>query len=252
MTKRALIIIAIIVILPLLVTLFAYCDYCATNPVVAEYGGDVRVIVYEGVSYHAVDGDDEYMFRFGDYLGRVGDRTYGASLYRVKDDATGKYLAIANGTRRILYTESGELCDGIESEDSAVTRVVLDNFAIIEEDEEDISLICALNGLTSRTVLEMADYVDDDGTRTFEYFDVYFAYDGSAILTNQVGRIIHLTEKNKWLFVSHANVLDAEKEAGDDIEEASYVAFSVSDVSTVKLFMSYVSGENDIQSTTKP
>lgn len=243
MSKRALVVIAIIIALPLLVTLFAYCSYCADNPVVATYGGDVRIIIYEEEQYHAVDGEGEYMFRFGEYLGRINDRTFGASLYRVMDDESGEYLAIADGQKRILYTRSGELEDGVRSDESELTRVVLDNFAIIEENTENIALLSVLDKAVERVSIDMSAYVGEDGEKLYEYYDVYFSFDGSAIVTEHNGRILHMTEKNKWYYVTNQALEEALSLYGESVTETTYSASPISDVSTIKLLMSYASGD---------
>ena len=217
MTKKALIVIAIAILLPIALTLWAVNDYYKKNNVVAEYGGSVEVIEYDGKTLYMVKSEEGYNFRFGDYLGKVGDSMTGASLYRVKDDKTSKYYAIAQGAKRILYTESGSLIDGVKSESSVVTRIVFDNFAIEEKDADDIALI--LSPIGNKVSVDMSNYADG-----YKYYDLYVSYDSSAIVTDHIGRLIQLTEKEKWIFISPDALDSAEEEYGKDIENTVYIA----------------------------
>ena len=234
MTKRALIVIAILILIPIIVVAVSISKFKEKNVVVAEYAGSVDAIEYDSVTLRRVPGDDEYNFRFGEYLGKVGDPLTGASLYRVADDKTEKYFAIADGTKRILYTRSGKLVDGVRSENSKITRIVFDNYLIEEADEENIALLAGLSG--KKVSLDMSEY------KSFKYYDLFLSFDGSAILTEYYGRIFYLTDRELWLFVTPEERELAEEEYGDEIEETVYIAQLISDEALTELLDSYISG----------
>jgi hypothetical protein len=232
MTKRALIVIAILILIPIIVVAVAISKFKDKNVVVAEYGGNIDVIEYDSLTLRRVPGDDEYNFRFGEYLGKVGDPLTGASLYRVADDKTEKYYAIADGTKRILYTRSGKLADGVRKDNSDITRVVFDNYFIEETDKEKIALITNPSG--KRVSLDMSEY------KSFAYYDLYLSFDGSAILTEYYGRLFYLTERELWLFVTPEDRKIAEEEYGDEIEDTVFIALWVSGDELCELLDSYV------------
>jgi len=231
MTKRALIIIAILILIPIIVVVYGISKFKERNIVVAEYGGSIDIIEYDGMTLHKVHGEEDYNFRFGKFLGKVGNRLTGASLYLVAEDETGKYYAIADGTKRILYTESGELVDGSHTDNSQITRLVFDDYLVEEKDPENIS---KLIGAERKTVsVDMSEY------SVFKYYDIYLSFDGSAVLTECAGRLIYLTELEKWLFLSPEAISAAEEEYGEKIEDSMFVAELVSDNDAVSLLESY-------------
>lgn len=235
MTKRALIVIAILILIPIIIVAVGISKFKENNVVVAEYSGSVDAIEYDSVILRRVPSDDEYNFKFGEFLGKIGDPLTGASLYRVLDDKTGKYFAIADGTRRILYTRSGNLIDGARKENSEITRIVFDNYFIEETNKESITLLGNLSG--KRVSLDMSEY------NAFKYYDLYLSFDGSAILTEYYGRLFYLTERELWLFVMPEDLEAAEEEYGDDIEDAVYIAQLIADEALTELLDSYVSKE---------
>lgn len=231
MTKRALVVIAIIILIPIIAVVYGVSKFKERNIVVAEYGGNIDIIEYDGMTLHKVHGEEEYNFRFGKFLGKVGDRLTGASLYLVAEDETGKYYAIADGTKRILYTESGELADGVHTENSRITRLVFDDYLVEEKDPENIS---KLIGATRKKVsVDMSEYP------IFKYYDIYLSFDGSAVLTEFAGRLIYLTELEKWLFLSPDAISAAEEKYGEKIEDSLYVAELVYDKDALSLLESY-------------
>lgn len=231
MTKRALVVIALLMILPLIVALYAVRQFKDRNRVVAEYCGGVDIIEYDGVKLRRVEGTEDYRFRLGEYLGKVGDALTGAPLYRVLDDDTNSYYAIVEGKSRILYTSSGKLVDGIKHSESKATRLVFDDFLIVESDENNIEMIVAASGKI--VSVDMSEYPE------FKYYDLYLAYDGSAIVTEYYGRLIYLTERESWLFVSPDDLESAAEEYGDEIEETVYRAILISDTEITDLIDSY-------------
>ena len=231
MTRRALVVIALLMILPLIVANYAFGKFKDMNRVVAEYYGSVEVIEYEGIRLRRVEGSEEYYFRLGEYLGKVGDSLTGAPLYRVRDDDTGSYYAIADGKNTILYTAPGKLVDGVKTQYSIATLLIFDNFLIVEDEPEIIGKIIELTG--KKVSVDMSNYP------AFGYYDIRLAFDYSAIVTERFGRLIYLTERESWIFVSPEDLALAEEEYGGEIEETVYRATLISDESLIKLLDSY-------------
>ncbi len=231
MTKRALVLIALLMILPIAVAFYAVGKYKDMNPVVAEYCGDVDIIEYDGVILRRVEGSEDYRFRFGEYLGRVGDPLTGAPLYRVLDDDTGSYFAIAEGKSGILYTRSGKLVDGIKGEDSIATLLVFDDFLVVEKYVDIIEKITGTSG--KRVSVDMSKFPE------FKYYDLYLAFDSSAIVTEYFGRLIYLTERESWILISPEDLELAAEEYGDEIDETVYFATLISDEEVLSLINSY-------------
>ena len=233
MTKRALIVIAVILLIPILFVGYKLLGFKAGNKVVADYGGNVDIIEYDGKTLHRVSGV-EYNFRFGEYLGKVGDSLRGAPLYLVADDDSGDYYAIAEGKEKILYTESGKLTDGVRSPFSRVTRLMLDDYLVVEENVHNINALIGVQG--RRVSVDLSEY-----KKGFRYYDVYLSFDGSAIITEYYGRYLYLTEKEIWLFVTAEDVAAAEEEYGNDLSETVYVADMLTDDEAKALLDSYFS-----------
>lgn len=232
MTKRAWIVIAILVLVPIIVLLSVASRFSRDNRVVAEYGGDVDIIEYEGMTLHRVYGDFDYKFKFGEYLGKVGDKLTGAPLYRVADDPTESYFAIAEGGKKVLYTATGELVDGVRSNFSRVTRVIFDDYLVEETSPENVALIVGAEG--KRVSVDMSEYPS-----SFVYYDLCLSFDSSAIVTEYFGRLIRLTEKDIWLYVSAEALAEAEAEYGTEITGTVYIADMISDEALLDLLNSY-------------
>ena len=235
MTRRALIVIAVIVLLPIIFVGYKLSGFKDENQVVAEYGENVNIIEYDGKTLYRVDGV-EYNFRFGEYLGKIGDSLTGAPFYLVADDDGGEYYAIADGKERVLFTESGELVDGVRTAFSRVTRFVLDDYLVCEEDVHNINMLTGVQG--RRVSVDLSKYKN-----VYKYYDVYLSFDGSAILTEYYGRYLYLTEKEIWLFVRAEDVALAEEEYGDELSETVYVADMLTDEEAKALLDSYFTAD---------
>jgi hypothetical protein len=235
MTKRALAVILILILTPIIVVTVAISQFQKKNAVVAEYDGSVEVIEYDSMTLLKVPGEDQYNFRFGEYLGKVGNRLTGASLYRVEGDKTGKYFAIADGTSKILYTRSGRLVDGNRKPDSSITRLVFDDYFAEVTNEDDIAVLSRAGG--KRISLDMSEH------DSFKYYDLYLSFDGSAILTEHFGRLIYLTSREIWLLITPEELEAAEEEYGDEIAETVYVAERIADEELIKLLDHYIFGK---------
>ena len=152
------------------------------------------------------------------------------------DDASGKYYAIAEGKEKILYTESGELVDGVRTPFSRVTRFVLDDYLVKEENLHSINMLTGIQG--RRVSVDLSDYKNK-----YKYYDVYLSFDESAILTEYYGRFVYLTEKEMWLFVTSEDVATAEEKYGGDLSETVYVADMLTDEEAIELLNSYFSAD---------
>ena len=237
MTKRALAVIAILMILPIVVALYAVEKYKENNQVVAEYCGGLDIIEYDGVKLRRVEGAEEYRFRLGEYLGKVGNSLTGAPLYRLLDDETGSYFAIVEGKSRILYTKSGKLVDGVKGEDSIATLLVFDDFLVVEKYVDIIEKITGASG--KRVSVDMSKFPE------FKYYDLYLAFDSSAIVTEYFGRLIYLAERESWILISPEDLELAVEEYGDEIDETVYLATLISDEEVSDLINSYFEEKNE-------
>ena len=237
MTKRALVVIAILMILPIVVALYAAEKYKEKNQVVAEYCGGLDIIEYDGVKLRRVEGAEEYRFRLGEYLGKVGNALTGAPLYRLLDDETGSYFAIVEGKSRILYTKSGKLVDGVKGEDSIATLLVFDDFLVVEKYVDIIEKITGASG--KRVSVDMSKFPE------FKYYDLYLAFDSSAIVTEYFGRLIYLAERESWILISPEDLELAVEEYGDEIDETVYLATLISDEEVSDLINSYFEEKNE-------
>ncbi len=237
MTKRALAVIAILMILPIVVALYAVEKYKENNQVVAEYCGGLDIIEYDGVKLRRVEGAEEYRFRLGEYLGKVGNALTGAPLYRLLDDETGAYFAIVEGKSRILYTKSGKLVDGVKGEDSIATLLVFDDFLVVEKYVDIIEKITGVSG--KRVSVDMSKFPE------FKYYDLYLAFDLSAIVTEHFGRLIYLAERESWILISPEDLELAVEEYGDEIDETVYLATLISDEEVSDLINSYFEEKNE-------
>ena len=238
MTRRALVLIALLMILPVIVALYALRQWRGENRVVAEYVGSVDIIKYDEKILRRVEGAGDYRFLFGEYLGKVGDPLTGAPLYRVLDDDTGEYYAIAEGNKKILYTSTGKLVDGIKGEDSFATLLIFDDFLIVENYVDVIEKLTGISG--KRVSVDMSNYLN------FRYYDLYLAYDGSAIVTEYFGRMIYISDRESWVYVSPEDLILAEEEYGDEIDETVYLALLISDDEITALLDSYFDKKADV------
>lgn len=231
MTKRAWIVIAIIILIPVIAVAVVAGNFKRDNRVVAHYGENLDIIEYYDLTLHRVKGDFDYRFRLGEYLGKVDDAFTGAPLYRVADDASGHYYAIAEGEKWSLFTETGDLIDGARTENSTVTRIVFNDYLIEEKDAEDIALIT--NPVGKMVSVKMSSY------KNFRCLDLYLSFDGSPIVTAYFGRLIYLSDLESWVFVTPEECDNAKEEYGDEIEQTVYVARLLEDKELVALLDSY-------------
>jgi hypothetical protein len=237
MTKRALTVIALLMILPIAVAFYAVGKFKDQNRVVAEYMGGVDIIEYDGTMLRRVEGTEDYRFRFGEYLGKVGDPLTGAPLYRVLDDETGSYFAIAEGNKKILYSATGKLVDGVKDENSIATLLVFDDFLVVEKHVDIIAKVARITG--KRVSVDMSKYPD------FKYYDLYLAFDGSAIVTEYFGRLIYLIDRESWIFIMPDDLDVAEEDYGDEIGETVYSAVLISDEEMSDLLDSYFDKDSE-------
>jgi hypothetical protein len=79
----------------------------------------------------------------------------------------------------------------------------------------------------------------------FKYYDLYLAFDSSAIVTEHFGRLIYLAERESWILVSPEDLKLAVEEYGDEIDETVYLATLISDEEVSDLINSYFEEKNE-------
>lgn len=241
MSKKALIIIAVLILLPIIVTLCLYIDHCQENPVVATYDGDVSRIKYNGKTLIAVEGEENYKFRYGEYLGKIGDTMFGASLYRVLDDNGKRYYAVPDRDKNILYTASGKLEDGVKNPNSKVTRLVFDDYAVVLEGEKAQTVSSAfMDDEAIVFTMKPSSYKDDEGKLQYRVYDIRESYDGSAILTKNTGKLYYLTEKKVWVFVPMETYNASVEEYGENSRKLTFEAYQLVDAAARLILSNYI------------
>ncbi len=241
MSKKTLIIIAILILLPIIVTLCSYLNYRNNNPVVASYDGNVTRINYDGKTLIAVEGEENYRFRYGKYLGKIGDSNFGPSLYRVLDDETEEYYAVADRDKNILYTESGKLEDGIKTDENFVTRLVFDDYSVVIEGISAKTVSEAFSGESSTSFkMKPSSYRDENGKYQYRVYDIWVSFGGSAILTANTGKLYYLTEEKIWVFAPMDAYEEAVEEYGENDKKLVFDAYRVDDAAARLILSEYI------------
>lgn len=260
MTKKAFFIICLLIIIPIALTAWLVVRYFNGNPVVAKFGGDVQTIMFRGRELHAVPGDDTYLFRFGTYLGKVGDKITGPSLYRVRDDKTGGYFAIADGERSVLFTMTGTLIDGLPTDadgnPSTVTRVIVNDYYFYSEADVRISDFVDFEHAGATVEFKPSEFVrkaEDDEEEDEVLYTVYrirYCFNGSAVSRRTSGRLFYFTETKSWIYVDEEKYAAAVAEYGEKSEALVLAGFRVEDSQrAVNLRAALVSNRADTTET---
>lgn len=237
MTKRAFIIICLLMIVPLLLTGYLVYRHLEENPVVAKFGGNTGVIFYRGKELHAVPGDDVYLFRFGEYLGKVEDKVTGASLYRVRDDTTDGYFAISDGKKSVLYTMTGTIYDGFPTDDkgnaNTVTRVIINDFTFYSDSDVMIADFIDFEEAGSTVEFRPSEFVekgeDDEKITNYRVFSIRYCYDGSAVSRKTDGFLYYFTETKSWIYVTAEKYAEAVAEYGESSDKLVLSGTAVAD-----------------------
>ncbi|MBP5173664.1 MAG: hypothetical protein ILP01_01830 [Clostridia bacterium] len=264
MTKRAAVIIALLLLLPAVAGAILYSKWKAKNPVVARYGDTVYEIVYDGDSYFRVDGSDELGFQLGDYLGKIGDRMTGAPVYCVKRDLTGEYLAVPGDGGVFLYTVSGRLADGEPSTPDRITALSFSRFSVFVDDPEEIVGLLALFQSETGTVFRPSDWDGSENKEDSLSYDitsdslpgctvwrVEACYGGSAVAAGKLGWVLKTNRKNSWYFIpeSSAEISDRQLESGET-GQREYLAAEIGEISGIRLMRSVFEPETTAAETT--
>lgn len=246
MTKRALIIIAVLMILPVLVVIDRYKDWKTKNETVAEYGESVDEVIYGEKKLLKVEGSDEYIFRPGKYLGKVGDRYFGTQLYLLRDDESDGYYVMAGNDGYVLMNESGKMTDGLRRQSSSITRAIIDDYASYTDDADEIKLLTGGYGLDRGFTFTPSDY----GEGEYSEFTVGVCFDGSAVSTEKICRFIFIKEKNKWIRLEERDVADAETALENgETDKLSVPGKEVGSPGLMKLLSKMALGKNDAVTT---
>lgn len=244
MTKRALIVIAVLILIPVVAVLVAYGKWKDSNRVVASYGDSVDQVIYGDLTLNKIDGTDNYVFRIGKYLGKVGDRLFGSQLYTVKDDEDGFFYVLAGTDGQVLLSENGRMPKGSVVEDLSagkVTRAVLGNYLGFTDYSEDIRILA--NDLPDAETVRFTpeDYKEGEAV-SYRYRACFNSY---PVATEDCGFFAYLKEKKRWLYITAS----AEETAKEDYkngtdEKLTYTAFVVDMPARQRLLDRLSSGEN--------
>ncbi len=248
MTKRALIIISVLILLPLVITLVAWTATRIKNPVVAEWDDDMSGITYKGESYLPVGKVGERLFSVGKYLGKIGSSRYGAPLYLVKGDSLGYLCYAAEGEQLVLLSKNGKPLEGDTS--GMPDKIKLGKSTTDVKDE--ISLLLSLDLLT-----DPEKVTDDDDMpivfSTKKYKGKYTKYklweyrgDG-AIGIDSGARLYHMDETGNWYYVTAADAVRAESEEGATY--FTYTARPLRDMEALALIERLSEGKTAEEST---
>ncbi|MCQ2427575.1 MAG: hypothetical protein MJ137_04125 [Clostridia bacterium] len=250
MTKRALAVIALLFVIPVIAGLVFFVKWKNRNPVVAKYVESVNVIEYRGETYRLVEGSEDFCFELGAYVGKVGERLTGAPLYLVKNDETGEYLAVSGNDGIVLFTVTGKLADGAEKENSRITAVSFNNFA---QKCTDKAMLSQLSDIMSSEVnytfvpdewkvkneKAVTDISEGFSVTGIKKWRVDICFDGSAVASKRAGYILKIEKKNIWLFVSEAAVNRCgEALENGEITSREYGAVKHESISDIRLFRS--------------
>ncbi|CDE03675.1 unknown [Anaerotruncus sp. CAG:390] len=244
MTKRALIIISVLVILPIVVTLVALASSSLRNHVVAEWCDDKVSITYKGETYHPVGKVGERLFGYGKYLGKIGSSTYGAPLYTVKDDTAG-YLCYATDTDKlVLLSKTGEPLDGLP-DGSAPSEIKLGKTRT--SDESAISELRMLDVITDpEKVTDRDDLPIVFSTKKYKgkyiKYKIWDYWGDSAVALDSGVRLFHMTETDNWYYVTAKDAAQAEAE--EDARYYTYTARPLKDKNAIALIEKLTFGES--------
>lgn len=244
MTKKALIIISALLVLPILVTLISLLGLKLRNPVVAEWDDDMIGITYKGEHYLPVGKVGERLFSHGKYLGRIGDSFYGSPLYLVADDSAGYLCCAYDEDLLILLSKTGL---PLEDTSTAGLPNKIKLGKTITDDKDTITQLRSLDELT-----DPAQFTDDDdlpiSLNTEKYKGKYTKYkiweyrENAAIGLDSGVRLYHMDESGNWYYVTAEDAKAAE--ADPDEVYHTYTARPLRDPETVALIERLVGGED--------
>ncbi len=242
MTKRALIIISALILLPLILTGVAWSRARQQNPVVAKWADDRVGIIYLDEEYKPIGEVGDYSFTEGRYLGRIGDSLFGAPLYTVSGDKAGYLCYALDDSSMVLLSVTGELLDAVSSDGPDEIRLG----ATRTSNADDISMLYSLDALT-----DPAQFTDEDDLpisfSTKKYRGKYFVYKiweyygSSAIGIDSGARIFHMEESGNWYYVSAEDAASAE---ADGETYRTYNARPLKDKDALEVVERLIGGAN--------
>ncbi len=239
MSKKALIIIAIIILIPVLITIAAVSDWKRENEVVAEYGDNINTVIYGKLTLHEVPDNDSYMAEPGVFIGKVGDRLLGAGLYTLKYDTSGEIWALVTEKGTVIYTESGSLPAAAYAGES-VTRIFFDSFQNPVASKENVALLTEAFSLSSSSV----SWTPDKDEKTVSR-EIHYCYDGCAVSTVTVGTLIYFDKTGRWFYLPSEGKKSAEEEAAaSGNTEAVYTVYRLESASVRRLLKSLFLSDN--------
>ncbi len=244
MTKRAMIIISALIILPLIITAVAWSSARKQNRVVAQWDEDRVSVIYNGERYSPVGKVGERKFSTGEYLGKIGDSLFGAPLYRVKDDSAGYLCCAKDGKTLILFSKTGLPLDGIP--DGGVPGELIFNGERIS-DAESIALLRSLEALTDPAkVTDRDDMPTDFSTKKYKgkytMYKIWEVWGGSAVALDSGVRLFHMNETGNWYFVT---IADAAKAEAKEAEYFTYTARPLKDKTALAFIEGLTHDPND-------
>jgi len=249
MTKRALAVIAVLFLIPVIAGCVFFVKWKNRNPVVAEYGSSIDEIIYRNDTYYKVEGSEELPFELGKFLGKIGDRLTGSPIYLVKNDESEGYLAVSGNDGIVLFTKSGILL-GEEKADSRITAISVNSFSVRIDDREKIDALGEIFERGTNVDFIPGSYLEKDAKGQtnlqkglslpgFKVWRLDGCVDGSAIATKKIGWILKIDKKNVWLFVTDEAAAECEQGIEDGlIEERCYKAAEIDEISGIRLLNS--------------
>ncbi len=222
MTKRAWIVIAVIILVPVFVTLHFFIRWKRNNPVVADWKGDTSVVAYRDLELHEVIGSSAYRFRTGKFIGKIADRLTGPSLFRIEGDDSLELFAVADSSGRRIYTAGAPVPAGAFSGD-VVTGVFAPSGSYSDDEVlcADVAMILADRSAPYR--------FDTDDLAKVHQYEIYVCWDGSCVSANCPGVIAGPTERGRWYFIPAAEDVPEEAattaaESGEETAETTDAA----------------------------
>ena len=255
MTKRAWIVIAVIIIIPVVVTLHFFIRWKRENPVVADWKGDTSVVAYRDLELHEVIGSSAYRFRTGKFIGKIADRLTGASLFRLEGDSGSELFVVADSSGRRIYTSGAPVPAGAFSGEN-VTGVFAPSGAF-----SDDAVLCA--DVAEIIKDRQAPYrFDAEDLAKVRQYEIYVCWDGSCVSANCPGVIAGPTERGRWYFIPAAEDAPEEteitsEESGEettakaDEDDGKTVAYEIVSADAAALLKAFLTGvpANDARTT---
>jgi hypothetical protein len=232
MTKRALAVIAVILIIPIAVTAVFYHKWKNANPVAAEWKGSTDTLVYRASTLKRVYGSDGFAFETGKFIGKISDRMTGPALYRVKGDADGELFAVVTSGSRYIFTESGKMP---ESPSVKLTGVFIDGKGTMRTYADALALVTSLGELEPGTTLKLTGDKDDPPV-----YVLWPCFGGSPVSTGPSGRIAGPTGRGRWYYLPCVP-----EDGEDEVPEDGYPAAEILSKDDISILRKLITGKTE-------